>query len=90
MNQDETLEYFSNLDIQLKCILDPPIHELFQRKLRDRTLMQNPNFKWCIQVRWVSIVENVKLNNVFTVFERVLRNHEPTTNPVSRLWFGYL
>lgn len=49
-NEDEVLEYFSNLDIQLKTLLDPPIHELFQRKLRDRTLMQDPNFKWCIQV----------------------------------------
>jgi len=49
-SEDEVLEYFSNLDIQLKTLLDPPIHELFQRKLRDRTLMQDPNFKWCIQV----------------------------------------
>ncbi|XP_035722285.1 E3 ubiquitin-protein ligase lubel-like isoform X6 [Vespa mandarinia] len=48
-NEDDVLEYFSNLDIQLKSLLDPPIHELFQRKLRDRTLMQDPNFKWCIQ-----------------------------------------
>ncbi|XP_020284308.1 uncharacterized protein LOC109854998 isoform X3 [Pseudomyrmex gracilis] len=48
-DEDEILEYFSNLDIQLKTLLDPPIHELFQRKLRDRTLMQDPNFKWCIQ-----------------------------------------
>lgn len=49
-NEDEVLEYFSILDIQLKSLLDPPIHELFQRKLRDRTLMQDPNFKWCAQV----------------------------------------
>ena len=48
--EDEVLEYFSILDIQLKSLLDPPIHELFQRKLRDRTLMQDPNFKWCAQV----------------------------------------
>ncbi|XP_066586351.1 microtubule-associated protein futsch [Prorops nasuta] len=48
-NEDDVLEYFSNLDIQLKSLLDPPIHELFQRKLRDRTLMQDPNFKWCVQ-----------------------------------------
>ncbi|XP_033231133.1 uncharacterized protein LOC117182184 isoform X3 [Belonocnema kinseyi] len=47
--EDEVLEYFSILDIQLKSLLDPPIHELFQRKLRDRTLMQDPNFKWCVQ-----------------------------------------
>lgn len=48
--EDDVLEYFSNLDILLKNILDETVHELFQRKLRDRTLMQDPNFKWCIQV----------------------------------------
>ncbi|XP_058801962.1 E3 ubiquitin-protein ligase lubel-like isoform X1 [Phymastichus coffea] len=47
--EDEVLEYFSILDIQMKTLLDSPIHELFQRKLRDRTLMQDPNFKWCVQ-----------------------------------------
>ncbi|XP_036321321.1 E3 ubiquitin-protein ligase lubel [Rhagoletis pomonella] len=48
-HEDENLEYFSNLDIFLKSILDAEVHELFQRKLRDRTLLQDPNFKWCIQ-----------------------------------------
>ncbi|XP_069698159.1 uncharacterized protein LUBEL isoform X1 [Periplaneta americana] len=48
-NDDEALEYFSNLDILLKSFLDPGVHELFQRKLRDRTLMQDPNFKWCVK-----------------------------------------
>ncbi|XP_054745290.1 E3 ubiquitin-protein ligase lubel isoform X4 [Anastrepha obliqua] len=48
-HEDENLEYFSNLDIFLKNILDAEVHELFQRKLRDRTLLQDPNFKWCIQ-----------------------------------------
>lgn len=48
--EDEVLEYFSHLDILLKGILDENVHELFQRKLRDRTLMQDPNFKWCAQV----------------------------------------
>lgn len=50
MSEDEALEYFSNLDIQLKNILDETVHELFQRKLRDRTLLQDPNFKWCMKV----------------------------------------
>lgn len=45
---DDALEYFSNLDIILKNILDEEVHELFQRKLRDRTLVQDPNFKWCV------------------------------------------
>ncbi|XP_072395031.1 uncharacterized protein LUBEL isoform X2 [Diabrotica undecimpunctata] len=48
-NEDEVTEYFGNLDILLKGILDAPVHELFQRKLRDRTLMQDPHFKWCIK-----------------------------------------
>lgn len=49
-SEDELLDYFANLDILLKGILDEDIHELFQRKLRDRTLMLDPNFKWCVQV----------------------------------------
>lgn len=49
ITEDDALEYFSNLDILLKNILDESTHELFQRKLRDRTLLQDPNFKWCVQ-----------------------------------------
>ncbi|KAF5269138.1 hypothetical protein FQR65_LT02438 [Abscondita terminalis] len=49
VTEDDVSEYFSNLDILLKGILDSNVHELFQRKLRDRTLMQDPNFKWCVQ-----------------------------------------
>lgn len=52
---DDVLEYFSNLDIMLKTILDAPVHELFQRKLRDRTLVMDPNFRWCVKVRVVVI-----------------------------------
>ncbi|KAL3282322.1 hypothetical protein HHI36_005509 [Cryptolaemus montrouzieri] len=47
--EDDLSDYFSNLDILLKGILDIQVHELFQQKLRDRTLMQDPNFKWCAQ-----------------------------------------
>lgn len=45
---DDALEYFSNLDIILKNILDAEVHELFQRKLRDKTLIKDPHFKWCV------------------------------------------
>ncbi|XP_055549058.1 E3 ubiquitin-protein ligase lubel isoform X10 [Wyeomyia smithii] len=48
VTEDDVLEYFSNLDILLKNIVDEEVHDLFQRKLRDRTLMQDPNFKWCV------------------------------------------
>ncbi|XP_063922547.1 E3 ubiquitin-protein ligase lubel isoform X3 [Zophobas morio] len=48
-SEDDVSDYFANLDILLKGILDATVHELFQRKLRDRTLMQDPNFKWCVK-----------------------------------------
>lgn len=60
MNEDEALEYFSNLDILLKNILDETVHELFQRKLRDRTLLQDPNFKWCVKAS--SFIQKQQLN----------------------------
>lgn len=46
--EDDVLEYFSNLDILLKNILDETVHELFQRKLREffsaiKLLLGTPN-----------------------------------------------
>lgn len=32
--EDSWLEYFAHLDIQLKTLLDPDLHELFQRKVQ--------------------------------------------------------
>lgn len=39
------------MDILLKNILDTETHDLYQRKLRDWTLMKDPNFRWCNKVR---------------------------------------
>ncbi|XP_026325307.1 uncharacterized protein LOC113234215 isoform X2 [Hyposmocoma kahamanoa] len=47
--EDAWLEYFAHLDIQLKTLIDIDTHELFQRKLRDRTLARDPNFRWCVE-----------------------------------------
>ena len=49
LGEDDELaaDYFSKMDILLKSLIDEPTHDLFQRKLRDRTLMKDPNFKWC-------------------------------------------
>ena len=30
--------------------MDEEVHDLFQRKLRDRVLMKDPNFRWCHKV----------------------------------------
>lgn len=40
-------EYFNNFDILIRGLVDQETHDLFQRKLRDRTLMKEPNFRWC-------------------------------------------
>lgn len=62
-DEDSILEYFSNLDILLKNILQPDVHDLFQRKIRDRALLRDPHFKWCVQVK------NEKLSS-FCLFSR--------------------
>ncbi|XP_065809491.1 E3 ubiquitin-protein ligase RNF31 isoform X3 [Labrus bergylta] len=41
------MDYFNLLDTQIRHFLPPQIHELFQRKLRDRALQEMPNFCWC-------------------------------------------
>uniref|UniRef100_A0AAQ4P7I1 Uncharacterized protein n=1 Tax=Gasterosteus aculeatus aculeatus TaxID=481459 RepID=A0AAQ4P7I1_GASAC len=43
----EEMEYFNLLDTQIRHFLPPQIHELFQRKLRDRALQDMPDFRWC-------------------------------------------
>ena len=47
---DIATAYFAKLDIMLKSLVEQDVHDLFQRKLRDRTLMKDPNFKWCYKV----------------------------------------
>ena len=49
-DDEVALDYYAKLDQILKDILDKDTHDLFQRKLRDRTLMKDPNFKWCYKV----------------------------------------
>ncbi|XP_043945300.1 E3 ubiquitin-protein ligase RNF31-like isoform X2 [Protopterus annectens] len=46
-NKEDVMEYFNLLDTQIRHYLDPEVHELFQSKLRDKTLMDMPNFRWC-------------------------------------------
>ena len=35
--------------------MDKETHDLFQRKLRDRTLMKEPNFRWCSHVSFCQL-----------------------------------
>jgi len=58
-NADTAAEYFNNLDILLKNLLEPKFHEMFHRKLRDWALLKMPNFKWCSKVRINSLMKLV-------------------------------
>ena len=49
-DDEVAFDYYAKLDQLLKDILEKDTHDLFQRKLRDRTLMKDPNFKWCYKV----------------------------------------
>ncbi|XP_038223465.1 E3 ubiquitin-protein ligase lubel-like isoform X2 [Zerene cesonia] len=49
LDEDTWVDYFAHLDILLKTLLETEVHELFQRKLRDRTLARDPNFRWCVE-----------------------------------------
>ncbi|GLD48986.1 E3 ubiquitin-protein ligase RNF31-like isoform X5 [Lates japonicus] len=44
---EESMDYFNLLDTQIRHFLPAQLHELFQRKLRDRALQEMPNFCWC-------------------------------------------
>ena len=57
-DDDLALDYYAKLDQILKDILDKDTHDLFQRKLRDRTLMKDPNFKWCYKVRILLVISS--------------------------------
>ncbi|XP_065561845.1 E3 ubiquitin-protein ligase lubel-like isoform X1 [Artemia franciscana] len=45
--EEEAYEYFTHLEIMLKDLLETPVFELYERKMRDWTLSKDPNFWWC-------------------------------------------
>ena len=48
INDEEGIWNFVSLfDVLIRSLLDKDVHELYQRKIRDRTLMKDPNFRWC-------------------------------------------
>ncbi|KFB37641.1 AGAP007788-PA-like protein [Anopheles sinensis] len=47
VTEEGRLEYFYNLEILLKNVVDEEVHSAFQRKVRDRTLINDPNFRRC-------------------------------------------
>nr|XP_046917921.1 E3 ubiquitin-protein ligase lubel-like [Dermatophagoides farinae] len=60
-DQDEQVfEYLAIFDPFIRHIIDADIYELFQRKMRDRALMRDPNFMWCVKCSSGFIVPNPK------------------------------
>ncbi|XP_064409832.1 uncharacterized protein SI:DKEY-181M9.8 isoform X2 [Latimeria chalumnae] len=60
-NTEEAMEYFNLLDIQIRHYLEEEVHALFQSKLRDRTLMKIPNFRWCAHCSFGVLHEAARL-----------------------------
>ncbi|XP_035490530.2 E3 ubiquitin-protein ligase RNF31 isoform X3 [Scophthalmus maximus] len=57
---EESMEYFNLLDTQIRHFL-PQVHELFQRKLRDRALQEMTNFCWCAHCSFGMLHETDRL-----------------------------
>ncbi|KAM4556131.1 E3 ubiquitin-protein ligase RNF31 isoform 1-T1 [Fundulus diaphanus] len=57
----ESMDYFNLLDTQIRHFLPPDVHELFQRKLRDRALQEMPNFCWCAHCSFGMLHESQQL-----------------------------
>uniref|UniRef100_A0A087XZQ6 Si:dkey-181m9.8 n=1 Tax=Poecilia formosa TaxID=48698 RepID=A0A087XZQ6_POEFO len=58
---EESMDYFNLLDTQIRHFLPPDIHELFQRKLRDRALQEMPRFCWCAHCSFGMLHESDRL-----------------------------
>ena len=62
-DDDLAANYFAKLDVIIKPIVDQDVHDLFQRKIRDRTLMKDPNFKWCYKVsQLMTVLKTARMN----------------------------
>ena len=46
---EKVFDYLGMFDPLIRHIVDADVYDMFQRKLRDRALMRDPNFLWCAQ-----------------------------------------
>lgn len=49
--------------MQMRTLVDPETHDLFQKKLRDRALRKEENFRWCAHVSISRIVGVGRMEN---------------------------
>ena len=96
-DDDLAANYFAKLDVILKPIVDQDVHDLFQRKIRDRTLMKDPNFKWCYKVSQLMNVLKTARNlieawfyqdfsHIFLVYHSIKRVNSMTDFTVVKSW----
>lgn len=58
-DDDNVYEYLGLMDQLIRYLVPSDVHELFQRKVRDRALMRDPNFRWCTQVCFYPIISDL-------------------------------
>lgn len=58
---EDAMDYFNLLDTQIRHFLEPEIHELFQKKLRDRALQDMDHFRWCFHCSFGMVHEADRL-----------------------------
>ncbi|XP_053213305.1 MATH and LRR domain-containing protein PFE0570w-like [Panonychus citri] len=46
-DEDSVCDYLSLLDQLVKSLVSADLHELWQRKVRDKVLSKDPSFRWC-------------------------------------------
>ena len=49
--------------MQIRTLVDPETHDLFQKKLRDRALRKEENFRWCSHVSIRRVISVGRMGN---------------------------
>ncbi|KAI1295593.1 E3 ubiquitin-protein ligase RNF31 [Halotydeus destructor] len=95
-DEDGFYEYTSLLDQLVRSVVGPEVHELFQRKIRDSTLLNETDFRWCVNCSFGFYVEKnrfrfVECSNCSTLIctdcnEQWESQHEDVTCEQFRQW----
>ncbi|KAI1295592.1 E3 ubiquitin-protein ligase RNF31 [Halotydeus destructor] len=64
-NEEERLhDYTSLLDLKLRPLVEPHVHDLFQRKLCNLALSKDKNFRWCVNCPFGFTITREEFKNV--------------------------
>ena len=60
VDDEQVFDYLGLFDQFVRHLVDIDVYELFQRKMRDRALMRDPNFIWCPEVSFNKQAQKAK------------------------------